>query len=181
MIKDLTKVCELQGEFVWTEAAKNALTAWREKDYEPVPTHPKMHYYNTRRWSHVMKLAMINAIESRLELRVRVDDIQRGIDDLIEVEAVWPNLYAQAASTRHDVYIDELWLYLAKHYGKSQEPILEKKAWMFLRDYVESWRHKGIIDYMAGIAMIKFTGNIDIPGFRQIIPMERMYHGGKEC
>ncbi len=112
MIHDINRIHALDGPFTWSQEFALAVDAWRKGGEQPRPTHPKLEHYCARRKAHIYKLAMISAIDRGNELRLELEDFQRALLWLGEVEIYMPAIFGEGISTPDLGAMDEVvdWL-----------------------------------------------------------------------
>ena len=108
MIHDLKIIYSLQGEFQIDESFRHAVSAWRGGNEEPKPSHPKLTHYNTRRRAHVYKLAMVSSVDRGGGLRLTVEDFQKALGWLSEVEGVMSEIFEEGTTSVDARVIDEI-------------------------------------------------------------------------
>lgn len=102
-----------------SEEAIAAIDAWGYGGYEPVPTHPKLAGYLSRRMTHALKLCMISAASAG-NAQVELSDWQRALGWLLEAEAMMEDaLIAIASGTTDSQVIDETWSFVYKEYNRA--------------------------------------------------------------
>ena len=67
----------------------------------PVPDHPKLIHYITRRRTHLYKLSMVASIDRSNALSLTQDDFNKALGWLIEAELTMPDIF-KAGSTSVD-------------------------------------------------------------------------------
>ena len=108
MIHDLKVIYSLQGEFQVDEGFRHAVSAWRDGNEQPKPSHPKLTHYNTRRRTHVYKLAMVSSVDRGQGLRLTVEDFQRALSWLTEAEFVMPNIFEEGLTSIDSRAMEEI-------------------------------------------------------------------------
>lgn len=93
LIHDLTTITKITGAFKVTAEYQNAVNAWRANGEGPVPKHPKLMHYNTRRRAHFYKLSMVAAIERSDILLLDREVFNRAMGWLIEAEYFMPDVF----------------------------------------------------------------------------------------
>src|SRR5437868_5404337 len=86
LTNDLLNISGLVGAFGITEEYRTAVNNWRALGEPPVPTHPKLLHYCTRRRMHLYKLSMVSAIDRSDVLLLTVDDFNRAMTWLTDAE-----------------------------------------------------------------------------------------------
>ncbi len=117
MIHDLKAIYSLQGEFKVGESFQRAVADWRAQGEDPKPSHPKLVHYNTRRRTHLYKLAMVAAVDSGDSLVLDVGCFERALAWLLEAEINMPQVFKEGTSTVDARAIDEI-IAEMRDYGK---------------------------------------------------------------
>lgn len=84
LIFDLNHIAKLEGPFTFNEEAAEAITQWYMAHNPPVPDHPRLQHYNTRRTAHVLKLCMVACAADGDTMTVTLDHYTQAYDWLIE-------------------------------------------------------------------------------------------------
>ncbi len=106
---DLLSISGLVGAFGITEGYRIAVNNWRALGEPPVPTHPKLLHYCTRRRMHLYKLSMVSAIDRSDVLLLTVDDFNRALTWLVEAEATMPDIFKAGAGNADARAMDEIY------------------------------------------------------------------------
>jgi hypothetical protein len=112
LVHDLRVISSLLGEFKITDAYRDAIKEWRKAGEPPVPTHPKLLHYVTRRRVHIYKLSMISAIDRSDGLVVTKDDFDRALSWLCEAEASMADVFKAGAGNADAKAMDEIYHYV---------------------------------------------------------------------
>jgi hypothetical protein len=111
-VHDLRVISSLLGEFKITEAFEEAVNDWRKAGEPPMPTHPKLLHYATRRRVHIYKLAMISAIDKSDGLVVTKSDFDRALSWLCEAESSMSDVFKAGAGNADAKAMDEIYHYV---------------------------------------------------------------------
>src|SRR6266404_5217698 len=93
LIHDLKAINALMGEFKVTEDYRTAVNNWRSLGEPPVPNHPKLIHYATRRRVHLYKLSMVAAVDRSDTLLLTKEDFNRAMGWLLEAEVNMPDIF----------------------------------------------------------------------------------------
>lgn len=93
MIHDLQVINALHGEFKWTPEYASSIHSWRTAGCNPLPQHPKLAHYNSRRVAHLLKLSMVSAIDRGNLLQLTLADFTRALDWLVIAESFMPEIF----------------------------------------------------------------------------------------
>jgi len=112
LVHDLRSINSLVGEFKVTEDYRKLVYAWREAGEcipgVPIPSHPKLLHYNSRRRVNLYKLSMIASIDKSdvLILDRECFNIAKGW--LVEAEANMPEIFKAGAQGADGKVMEEV-------------------------------------------------------------------------
>lgn len=109
---DLGIINGLIGQFEVTEAYRNSVNSWREAGEQPVPNHPKLIHYVTRRREHLYKLSMVAAIDRSNALILTQNDFDRAMRWLLEAEMYMTEIFKAGATNADGAAMDEILHYI---------------------------------------------------------------------
>lgn len=112
LVHDLKRINSLLGEFEITSAYRDAVTKWRTAGEPPVPTHPKLLHYATRRRVHLYKLSMVSSIERGDSLLLTASDFERALAWLCEAEVHMGDIFLAGAGNADAKAMDEIYHYV---------------------------------------------------------------------
>jgi len=105
---DLGAISNLAGQFTVTESYRTAVNNWTELGLAPVPNHPKLLHYNSRRKVHLYRLSMISAIDRGNALVLDVTDFNRAMGWLLEAEVHMPDIFKAGVTNADGAAMDEI-------------------------------------------------------------------------
>jgi Protein of unknown function (DUF3987) len=108
LANDLAVINTLVGEFEATKAYQDAVNRWREAGELPVPNHPKLIHYVTRRRAHLYKLSMVAAVDRSNALILTYDDFVQGMKWLLEAEAAMVEIFKAGSLNADAAAMDEI-------------------------------------------------------------------------
>lgn len=123
---DLTAISNLVGQFTVTESFRSAVNDWRALGEPPIPNHPKLIHYITRRRTHLYKLSMISALDRGNILVLDKSDFNRAMGWLLEAEAHMPDIFKAGATNADGQAMDEIANFIMindKGHGVSEQAI----------------------------------------------------------
>jgi len=106
---DLKEIANLYGEVKIPQDVKEAFNDWLFSGLQPVPSHPKLQHYNTRRMGHTLKLLQVAVVNRTNELRAELQDLQRAWDWLFDAESSVPEIFKAMNSGGDSKVMDECW------------------------------------------------------------------------
>ena len=158
MIHDLRIINELVGLYSVTTDYRNAINNWRHLGYPPVPAHPKLRTYNSRRFIHLVKLSMISAVDKSNTLVLTKDDFNRAMGWLLEVEKYMPKVFAVGGIGGDARAMDELLHFVSERFKAPGVP--ESTLYRRARELVPATAVGRMIEVMQQSAMIKITTQV---------------------
>jgi hypothetical protein len=155
LVHDLRSISTLVGEFQVTEAYRTAVNNWRQLGEPPVPTHPKLIHYATRRRVHLYKLSMVSAVDRSDVLMLTADDFNRAMTWLTAVEAVMPDIFKAGAGNADAKAMDEIYHYILTM--STRGPVPERKIIAFAKERVPLHSIDRVVRIMQSAGMIEAT------------------------
>lgn len=153
MLHDLRAIYSLIGSFGWTEEYSKAIHDWRNLGQPPVPKHPKLLHYNSRRLAHLLKLSMVASVDHGDNLKLTVDDFNTALGWLLEAELFMPDIFRNVVGQGADSgAIEEIYHFVASFDGKG---IAENKLVNEVRKRVPAHAVLRIIEIMEKSQMLE--------------------------
>ena len=112
LLHDLAVISAQVGQYKVTTEYRDAVNNWRALGEEPLPNHPKLLHYNTRRRVHLYKLSIIAAIDRSNVPLLTIEDFNRAAGWLFEVEGLMPEIFKAGASGADAKAQDEIYHFL---------------------------------------------------------------------
>lgn len=159
MLHDLKVIGGLSGPFSVTQDYKDAINNWRKLGQPPVPTHPKLLHYNTRRLAHLFKLSMVSCVDKSNTLLLTKDDFNRAMGWLLTAEADMGEIFKAGVSGADSKAMDEIvhfCLVMNKGGTGVPEPLLVQRA----RRLVPAHSVMRVIEIMERSGMIRATRSV---------------------
>lgn len=154
MIHDLKVINSLAGPFEVTADYKSAINNWRQLGQPPVPNHPKLTHYCTRRLAHLFKLSMVSAIDRSNVLILTKDDFNRAMNWLVEAEAFMPDIFRAGATGSDAKAMDEIYHFVLIQ-GSGKKPVPEHKIVNFARERLPAHSVMRALEVMERSGMLK--------------------------
>lgn len=152
---DLASINKMCGKLTFTEEAMNAIRAWAIGGYAPVPSHPKLTHYNTRRPAQLLKLCMIAAIASGEQYEITLDHYAEAIDWLSEAEGVMPDIFKAMKTGGDGRIMEECYHFVYEQYMKEKKPILEHRIYHFVSERTPSHNVERLVGVMVKANMLQ--------------------------
>lgn len=163
LIEDLQHIYQLSGKMAFAPEAAEALENWNRNGRLPLPDHPKLLHYNTRRAAHLIKLCMIASIATSDELTVTLEDFQLALDWLVELEVFMPEIFKAMTAGGDSRAMEDVWYQVAILYTKeNQKPISEARIVAFLAERLPAQNVARVLDVMikTGIFIEEFVDGV---------------------
>lgn len=135
LLHDLRLINSISGEFTVSQDYRAAINNWRKLGELPVPGHPKLIHYNSRRKVHLYKLSMVACIERSSTLVLSKDDFNRAMGWLLEAEGAMPEIFQAGSQSADGKAMDEI-LHLIRMADISGKGVPETKIVNFARERV---------------------------------------------
>lgn len=151
LIHDLRVINSIHGEFGWDKEYATYMHAWKSEGLEPKPDHPRLATYNSRRFAHSIKLAMIANVDRGGDLMLTKGDFFKAMEWLHEAEGLMPLIFKAGVKGVDSAAIDEI-----LHFVRSfPDGVLEHKIMNFARQKLEySTNVIGTIELMEKSGLI---------------------------
>lgn len=160
ILAGLKALAEVYGQCALTPEAVAALRAWRSAGMSPVPDHPRLQHYRSRRFEYTLKLSIVSGLSTSGRPLIDVPDVQRAIQWLLQMEARIPAVF-RAMSGKSDIQVlQELfnhlwWRWNTKEPGK---PISGAIIYQFLVSRVPADKIRGLVLAALGANMLSRIG-----------------------
>lgn len=152
---DLDKIGELYGEIKFTPEAAAFVDQWYLGGQNPVPAHPKLQNYNTRRPAHLLKLCQVACAATQSKLLIDVPQIQLAMDWLFDAETAMPDIFKSMAAGGDSRVMDEAWHFLFMYKAKFKKGAPEALLVRFLTTKVPSHNVDRILQLLERSNMIR--------------------------
>jgi len=153
LIHDLNHISTMVGEYKVTEDYRDLVAKWRQLGEEPVPTHPKLIHYATRRRVHLYKLSMLSAIDRSDSLLLTREDFNRAMTWMTEAEKTMPEIFKAGAGNADARAMDEIYYFvltLSKH-----GPVPEHKIVNFAKERLPMNSIERVVNIMVQAGMLQ--------------------------
>ena len=150
LLHDLKLINLVMGEFSHTDAFKDTITKWRTLGQVPVPEHPKLRHYCTRRFAHMLKLCMVSCVDRDGKMVLDVVDFNRAMNWLVEAELAMPSIFQTGTVSADSRVMDEIAYFVKKH----RDGVGEHKVINFARTKVQAHVIRSLLENMQASRMI---------------------------
>lgn len=161
LVSDLKQIFSMTGELHWTPDAITAVETWAKAGAPPVPEHPKLMHYNTRRIAHVLKLSMVASISETDAMLVDISHFHTALNWLTEMEAYMSEIFKTMGGGGDRAAIEDCWYFVLQVYSKEQKPVHEERIVEYLAQRVPAFTVSRIIEVMIkGGLLIDASANM---------------------
>jgi hypothetical protein len=162
LIHDIKIISTLIGEFRFTPDFAKAMHNWKLLGQPPVPDHPKLTHYNTRRWAHLLKLTMIACVDRSNDLLLEVEDFNLAMIWLLQAEKHMPLIFQTGSIAPDSRVMDEVVHFVRNHKGAVDEHLVIN----FMRERTSSMSVKPMLETLISSRMIE-VAHVTRQGLRQ--------------
>jgi len=155
LIHDLRVIGETYGQMGFSDEAKRKITEWHLAGGPPIPDHPRLQHYLTRRTAHVLKLCMVAAVDRNETKTIDAQDFEIAKYWLLEMEETIPDIFKSMTSGGDSAVMDECWHFVWQTFSREKRPIVEARVVAFLRDRAPSHNVMRVLEIMVRTQMIK--------------------------
>ena len=149
MIARLKVINQYYGRTHFSAEAKAYINAWHSGGEPPMPDHPKLLHYNTRRVLNLVKLSMIAATSQGSPYLVELEHVERALEWLIEVEHYIPDIFKAMDNTSHSQILRDVWHYVFDTYRReNQRPVNESRILTFISSRVPAYAVKPTLEVL---------------------------------
>jgi hypothetical protein len=167
MVYDIQLISALAGEFGWSEEYAGLMWEWKKQGYPPQPDHPKLTHYNSRRFSHVLKLSMIANVDRGCTYNLEREDFNKAMEWILDAEAHMPKIFRSGTGGADSKAMEEILYFVRQH----PNGIHQQKIINYARAHIEyASSVMPILNLMEQSGLIKaalvdeFDQKIFIPG-----------------
>lgn len=155
LMHDLLEIYKMYGEFTFTDEAKVLINEWASQGGPPVPDHPKLAHYQTRRLAHVLKLSLISSAASADDKMIGPDNFAEALDWLVQAETFMPDIFKSLKVGGDARAIEECWHFAYINYLKHKQPVPEHLLITFLHERVPAHNVDRILDVMERAKLLQ--------------------------
>jgi len=171
LIHDLNSIGSLVGKFEITEDYKSAVNNWRQLGEPPMPTHPKLLHYCTRRRVHLYKFSMVSALDRSDALLLTKDDFNRALGWMVEAEFTMPDIFKAGAGNADARAMDEIYHYVLTIGARG--PVAERKIVNFAKEHIPIHsidRVIGVMERAGMLQAVKLDPKTGLRMFKAAVP-----------
>lgn len=123
---DLLLINDTFGQFNIEPEWYAAVNFWRQEGEPPIPDHPRLTHYNSRRRVNLYKLSMLSSIDKSQSLIITFEDFKRAHAWLTEAESFMPDIFKAGAVNADAQAMQEIKHFVLAHdvgWGVSEQKI----------------------------------------------------------
>lgn len=143
LVHDLQIIAKVRGRFSWTTAWQEAFHDWRVIGCKPTPTHPRLADYAARRYTHLIKLAMVASID-RDSMVLDECDFDTALDWMTQNELDMHLIFDSGATSVDDAAFTDI-----SHWVAAQGEVMQHKLLRYAQNKVPGY----MIERVVGILM----------------------------
>jgi hypothetical protein len=164
-VKKLLKICHFYGEFTWEKEAADLLFNWANAGMPPVPTHPKLETYSTRRFVHCVKMCMIIAASSFRHV-ISISDFSLAKHLLLSSEETLADTFVAMNQTAEAEQVDQIYHWLIQQIIRVPQGIPMAAFQTFLGTIVGVHMLERMYNHLIVSDVIRINGDRVTPGER---------------
>lgn len=155
MLDDLKLINTYVGAFRADDDYRTAINNWRKLGQPPVPNHPKLTHYNTRRLAHLLKLSMVASVDRGESLTLTKADFNTAMGWLLEAEETMPFIFQAGAIGADAKVMDEAYHFVQIH---GEKGVPEHKLVKFASERMPTYAVIKMLEVMERADMIRVAG-----------------------
>ena len=150
---DIRHINQLHGKFHVTQEYVDCINNWRQQGEVPVPDHPKLIHYVTRRRVHLYKLSMVSSVDRGDSLALTREDFNRAMNWLVEAETYMSEIFKAGATNADGQAMDEI-LHFITLFDRGQG-VPETRIVAEARKYIPAHSVLRVIEILEASGQIK--------------------------
>lgn len=156
---DLEKLTQLWGEFTFAPEVREGFDDWWMRGMNPVPNHPRLRTYNTRRHVHLAKLSLIYTASSCSGSKyIETPAMLQAIDTLLSTETGTVEGLQRLTADNGGLQIDAIHFVHSQMEKRNGAGIAEQELRAFLVDRVPAYRVKSEVEELLLSGMLTSPG-----------------------
>lgn len=181
LVRQLKHISNDTGQFAWDNDAKVLANTFFKQNFpyggDPVPSHPRLLNYSTRRTQHLIKLMMLRAVDLGTFTLTR-DIYAWAYDLLIHTEARMPEIFKEQAQGGETQTVNELHHEMAVEFAKTGKPIPKARVWQLFGSRVSAYKIDALVEMAVTGGWLtratdKVLGQVYVPASRRPTDIER--------
>jgi hypothetical protein len=160
LLHDLHSIYALYGEMKLTDECIEAFRAWHLASGPPIPTHPKLVHYCSRRTSHTIKLAMVASAARGNDMIITLADFELARNWLLGAELTMPDVFKAGVIGADSKAMEECWHFVWSNWSKDKKPLPEYRVVQFVSARIAAHSVMHVINLMERDGTLKKKINI---------------------
>ena len=152
---DIKEIGNLYGQLLFEPDAATFIDSWHMGGKLPVPDHPKLQHYLSRRTAHLLKLSQVACVSQSNNLVITIEHIQQAMDWLFDLEAHIPEIFKAMSNGGEAKVMDEVWHMLFQFQARFKKGAPKALLIRFISARVPSHAVERIIDLMEKGDMVR--------------------------
>jgi hypothetical protein len=148
LLHDLRMIDSLYGQMELEDDMVAAFREWQAAGETPVPTHPKLTHYCSRRRAHLLKLCIVAAVSRGNGMRVSRGDFDHALAWLTGAELTMPDVFTAGITGGDSQAIEEVYHFVWAYYAKLRRGVPDHELVHFVRERVPSNTVLRVIEIM---------------------------------
>lgn len=137
LLRKLSHFSAIYGQMQWEDDAADLLRKWHLAGGPPIPTHTKLVDYCRSRTQFIIKLTIISSISRSGRFCIGLNDVQRAMEWLFEVEVTMPDIFRAMTGRSDRQVIEELYIFAVQLFRqRGKKPVDGASLRAFLLDRV---------------------------------------------
>lgn len=167
LLSDFNQIGSIYGRMDFTPQAASLFSDWHDQGGPPIPDHPKLKHYLTRRTAHALKMAMVSSASRGNSLIIDDKDFDFSINNITEAEFFMPDIFRSMGGSNDSKVMDETWHFIFERWGKEKRPVIYQRVVNFIAERVPSYNVLRMLEIMEkGGLIIRENGPKGEPVFR---------------
>lgn len=134
---------------------KIAVREWHLKGGPPIPDHPKLQHYITRRTMHLLKLCIVASCSASSDRVITIEHYQRALGWLLQMEDNLKDIFKALGQKGDGTTIAETYHFVYNIYMAKKDAVPEHRIIGFLSERVPSYSVLRIIEIMERSGFIE--------------------------
>jgi len=155
LLHDLNSIYKLYGAFTVDPEAASLIGAWHKQGGPPVPSHPKLQHYNTRRTQHLLKLCMVASVASTNDLHITSDHFAEALDWLVELEHSITDIFKSMKSGGDTSVIEETYHFVYTAFIAKKQLVSGHRVSAFVSERTPAHNVARVIEVMCSAGLLE--------------------------
>lgn len=176
MHSDFLEIHSMYGLISPDAEVRAAHRIWVTTGQDPVPTHPRLAHYLSRRPIHLLKLAMCFSATRASDYTIRMEDYTKAKELLFEAESLIPMVFRDMSGGGDSSILDEAYHEVDRLFRRFQKPVPEYKLVHFISKRAPSYSVKKILEILYESNMVRIVEAVGPGGKPTYAPVVPEHH-----